>query len=480
MVGVPGTEERIALADIEDRLRHVRSRFNLYSCQKNLYTLGAILAVGAALLIICAFSLSPLTFTLLSWPILLLLAFLFVYFLRRNLLDWTDVNEAAQRIDAKAGLKDRLSTLIAQLTAGVIGKPAPSRLWSHLLRENTDLLSDWTVKKVAPRRIPWHIFPFLLALLLLFLIAVVPMISTQSATNPFSLSNLQTVLSELPQRAGEVVDKKLSLLPNPPDQWGKSSLYNQDSSTEFTVANDDTQQINPDESPPETRSLASLPEALQEKIRQALQGLPDKNPPPDQDNADPSGKRRLALKPSDTTKKPNATIEASNLPPQLNQQRDGAGRGQEQKDGSPSGASQFAQGLAQGSGIQQLEHARLDRKNARGAFQPDPNSPQMPGRGGESGEGGQGAGSGTDPRLYGEQPVLDDGTNTFQLALETTHERSYEEGAETDEKYEGGIIEKSTRTLSQQQSLDDAIRKSRVPPEYEEIVKRVFSRGEPR
>jgi hypothetical protein len=128
--------------------------------------------------------------------------------------------------------------------------------------------------------------------------------------------------------------------------------------------------------------------------------------------------------------------------------------------------------------LQQLEHAQLDRKNARGTFQPD--SPQMPGSGGEAGEGGPGAGSGTDPRIYGEQKNLGSGSHTFQVALETTHEKSHEGEADTDDKDTGGIIEKSTKNLSQQQSLDDAIRKSQIPAEYEEIVKRLFARGESR
>ena len=71
------------------------------------------------------------------------------------------------------------------------------------------------------------------------------------------------------------------------------------------------------------------------------------------------------------------------------------------------------------------------------------------------------------------------GANTFQLALDATHERVMTgENLPEAEKYEGGVIEKSTKSLSQRQSLDDAIRKSQVPPEYEEIVKRIFSRGE--
>jgi len=487
VIGVPGTEERLALADIEDRLRRVRSRINWYGFQRNLYTLGTVAALGSALLIFCAFTLSPLWFTVLSWPVLLVLAFLLLFFLRRTVTEWIDLDSAARRIDTQIGLKERLSTLVAHLTAGVIGNPQPSQLWPHLLRENTDLLVDWTVKKVAPGRIPWHVFPFLLASLLALFILGVPLMSTQSDSSPFSPDNLQQVLSELPDRAVQAFDKQMSLLPEPSDKWGQSSLFNHDpqqASGDARLEPARQDEKNGDK-PEEARSLASLPEALQQKIRQALQGLPDKEgkTKEQQDAAKGKEDRRLARQPSDQTKNPDAVAESKNLSPDVtgNMQKDRRGQGKDKKDGSSAGISGASQTPAQGSGIQQLERAQLDRKNARGSFQPSPDSPQLPSNGGQAGEGGPGAGSGSDPRIYGEQAVLNDGSKSFQLSLETTHEKTHQsEDSDTDEKDTGGIIEKSTRGLSQQQSLDDTIRKSRVPAEYEEIVKRVFARGESR
>ncbi len=71
------------------------------------------------------------------------------------------------------------------------------------------------------------------------------------------------------------------------------------------------------------------------------------------------------------------------------------------------------------------------------------------------------------------------GSRSFELALDATHERVLGENTpESAEKDQGGVIEKSAKSLSQRQSFDDAIRKSQVPPEYEEIVKHLFSRGE--
>jgi len=471
MVGIPGTEERLALAEIEDRLRRVRARFNLYILQHNFYGLGTAFSLGVALLIFGAFALSAWFFTLIAWPLLALLAFLLLFFLRHGAAGWTDLNAAARRIDARAGLKERLSTLVSQLTAGVIGKPPPSSLWPYLLEDNTARLPDWEVKKIAPRRIPWSFLPFLAAFLLALFVALIPLLSPSTESDPFSLANLGTVLSELPERAGQMVEDKMSLLPDSQDRWGGSSMFNEGGTKGEQKGEKETPGEGREQ---ETRSLASLPEELQKAIRQALQGLQDKGRDQENQGTIPPPHDRLALRPSNEQKKPDFSIEGQNLPKGKEQQASGRGQGGEGKGGPPSGTGGNSQTPDQGSGMQRLDRARLDRKNARGQFQPD--SPQIPGSEGEAGEGGPGAGSGTDPRLFGNPANLGNGSHTFQLALDATHERG--ESNEGEEKDEGGIIEKSTKSLNQRQSLDDAIRKAQIPPEYEEIVKRLFSRGE--
>ncbi|MSQ46853.1 MAG: hypothetical protein EXR78_00460 [Deltaproteobacteria bacterium] len=486
-VGIPGTEERLALADVEERLRQVRGRWNFHTVQHHLYRLGAVLALGTALLIVCTFVLSPMLFTLLSWPVLLLLAFCFLFFVRRGVEDWADLNTIARRVDARAGLKERLATLVAQLTGGAIGKPPPSSLWPHLLAENTRLLNDWEVKRVSPSRIPWSAVPFLLALLLTFFIASIPMLSERSTQEPFSLANLETVLGDLPNRAGELLDRKLSLLPDTPKQWGGGTLFDtprdqEKKAQDALEAGNAENQRNP-ESPDklDAQSLASLPQALQEKIRQALQGLPDKAPkPPTPEGQSAEQDPRLALQAREEQKTPSASMDGQGDRQGEQSPSTSRNRDDKKKDGSASGKNPGAAMSApsQGSGLQQLEHAQLERKNAKGTFQPD--SPQVPGSGGESGEGGPGAGSGTEPRLYGEEKITGKGGQTFQLALETTHKKSQEGELDPEEKDTGGIIEKSTKGLSREQSLDDAIRKSQVPAEYEDIVKRLFVRGESR
>jgi hypothetical protein len=483
MVGIPGTEERLALADIEDRLRRIRARFNLYTFQHHLYRLGAALSLGIAALILGAFLLPPWIFTLAAWPVLTVLAFLTLFFLRRSVVDWSDVMTSARRIDMRAGLKERLSTLVAQLTAGVIGKEPPSSLWSQLLTDNLNHLSDWEVKKVAPSRIPWSCLPFLVALALVLFIASVPMLSSVHQPEPFSLDNLRNVLADLPDRLDKMMEERSSLLPDAPEQWGNSSLFgDKQPPKEGNAAQ--PQNSGKETNQPESRSLASLPEELQKKIREALKGLEIKEEEKKEPGNVPSDEKQVALRPSDASsqKASDASMQGKD-PSGKNQQAagGGGGKGTQGKGNGPSAESGGgAQAPAQGSGLQQLDRARLDRKNARGQFQPNaPQAPQVGGRGGESGEGGPGAGSGTDPHVLGKQTEMGGGSRSFQLALDATHERVQGENPpEAAAKDEGGIIEKSTKSLSQRQSLDDAIRKSQVPPEYEEIVKRLFSRGD--
>ncbi|MBI3246626.1 MAG: hypothetical protein HYZ50_08985 [Deltaproteobacteria bacterium] len=485
MVGIPGTEERLALAEIEDRLRRVRTRFNLYSLQHHFYRLGAALSLGVALLVLGAFLLPPWVFTLASWPLLVLLAFLLLFFLRCGVAEWTNLPLAARRIDTRAGLHERLSTLVAQLTAGVIGKEPPSKLWSYLLTDNMAHLGDWEVKKVAPSRVPWSFLPFLAAFLAALFVVSVPLLSSKYRSDPFSLENLQTLLAQLPDRLGQMADEKMSLLPDPRDQWGGSSLFgdgkNRPTPQEAQPPPEAGEAANQEES----RSLASLPEELQKTIREALKGLDVKDPEKREPGNVSPDKNQLALRPADETsqKKPESGVDGKDLPKsRAQQQQQTAGRGGGQGNDSKGNVSPASEGgatqpPAQGSGMQQLDRAKLDRKNAPGRFQPD--GAQVPGGGGSAGEGGPGAGSGTDSNLFGNPADLGSGARSFQLALDGTHERvlgdpTTEEAA----KDEGGVIEKSTKNLSQKQSLDSAIRKAQVPPEYEEIVKRLFSRGE--
>ena len=459
----PGTEERSALAEVEARLHKLQARFNLYTAQHRFYGVGTVFALGFALFTFLAFSLSSFWFILVAWPLLALAGFVCFRLLRQGIADWTNLHTAASRIDLQVGLKQRLSTLTAQLLAHPSNGPPASRLWAYLLHDNMDRLAVWEVKKVAPRRIPWSVLPFLAALALAFLVASVPLLSPASEPEPFSLTNLELISSELPERTGQLVDKRLSMPPEgltsstlDPLPVGETLSEQADNQASFQdhAAEEGLGQ--------ELLDLASLPEDLQQALLTALQGLQESQASLDERDAAEgllNDEQQLAQNGQSAQQAGDTT-----------QQAPGEGRtGQDAEQTAP-GSHQAPE---QGSGLQKLKQARLDRRKAMGAFQSA--NPQLPRRGGQAGRGGMGAGSGTDRRLYGNEANLGSTPQTFSLSLDASFEKS-QTGYEIVKDEGGGVILKSTSQLSANQALDDAIRNAQIPPEYEDIVKQLFSR----
>ena len=461
----PGTEERNALAEVEARLRTLQARFNLYTAQHRFYGVGMVFALGFALFTFLAFSLSSFWFILAAWPLLALAGFVCVRFLRQGIADWTNLHTAASRIDLQVGLKQRLSTLTAQLLAKPANGPPASRLWAYLLHDNMDRLSVWETKKVAPRRIPWSALPFLATLVLAFLVASVPLLSPASEPEPFSLTNLELISAELPERTGQLVDKRLALPPADLTAQTLDPLPVGETLSEQADSQASLQEQAADEDGlgQELLDLASLPEDLQQALRTALQGLQESQASLDERDAAEgllNDEQQLAQNGQSAQQAGDAS-----------QQARGEDQGGQDAERTAPGSHQAPE---QGSGLQKLKQARLDRRKAVGAF-PSAN-PQLPRRGGQAGRGGSGAGTSTDPRLYGNEASLGGRPQTFSLSLDASFEKS-RTGHEIVKDEGGGVILKSTSQLSANQALDDAIRNAQIPPEYEDIVKHLFSRG---
>ncbi len=459
----PGTEERSALAEVEARLRGLQARFNLYTAQHRLYGIGTVFALGFALFTFLAFSLSSFWFIVAAWPLLALAGLVCFRFLRQGVADWTNLHTAARRIDLQVGLKQRLSTLTAQMLATPSTGPPASRLWTYLLHDNMDRLSLWEIKKVAPRRLPWSVLPFLAALVLAFLAASIPLLSPASEPEPFSLTNLELVSSELPERTGQLVDKRLAVPPEgfaartldplPVGETLSEQADSQASSQDHAADEEGLGQ--------ELLELASLPEDLQHALRTALQGLQESQTSLDEQDA--KGRRLL-------NDEQAQNIQSEQQAGDAGQQALGEGQAGQDAERAGPGSQQAPE---QGSGLQKLKQARLDRRKAVGAFQSA--NPQLPGRGGQAGRGGMGAGTGTDRHLYGNEANLGSTPQTFSLSLDASFEKS-QTGYEIVKDEGGGVILKSTSQLSANQALDDAIRNAQIPPEYEDIVKNLFSR----
>ena len=456
----PGTEQRISLAKVEAQLRTFSVRFNLYTVQHHLYSVGTVLALVVALFTILAFSLSSFWFTLAAWPLFALAGVVCFRFLRQGITDWTNINTAARRVDLQVGLKQRLSTIAAQITAGAPDALPTSRLWTYLLRDNIGRLPTWELKKVGPSRVPWSLLPFLGAVILAFFIASIPLLSPASEPVPFTLTNLDLIASELPERAGQLVGERLSMFPENPQAPPLDPLPSGETTTQ--------QQGEEEGLEKEFLPLASFPENIQRAIRSALQGLQESDAQRRARQGDSAEEQRLALNPGQDG---DGLFESQDQASQV-----GNGEKQAGKDGQGQSAGRGRnQAPEQGSGIQKLQQARLDRRQTASIFEPA--NPELQSNGAQAGGGGTGAGSGTDKRLFGNEKDLDAPTPTFRLSLDASFEKT-RTGTEIAKDEGGGVITKSTSQLNQNQALDDAIRNAQIPPEYEDIVKRLFSRGE--
>ena len=117
---------------------------------------------------------------------------------------------SARRIDVAVGLKDRLSTLVAQLSAGVVGKEPPSFLWSQLLADNMKHLPDWEVKR--SRLVAFWSFP--LRRWRWRSCRLVPMLSS-AIDQTFLRESTKRVVSTA-NRLNKLADERMSLLPDAP------------------------------------------------------------------------------------------------------------------------------------------------------------------------------------------------------------------------------------------------------------------------
>lgn len=482
----PGTEERTALVEIEARLHKLQTRFNLYTAQHQLYRVGAVLALGVAVSTVLAFSVSSFWFSAAAWPLFGVAGVICFRLLRQAVSDWTDLNSAARRVDVQVGLKQRLATLAAQTAAGVPYTRPATRLWAHLVHDNLRRLSQWEVKRVAPSRIPLSLLPFLAAILLACAVASIPLLSPASEPVPFSLTNIGRVTSELPERAGQLVDERL--FPDPPNERGRSdqpvALTDTPPLSQHPLRHVDDHNA-PDQSEAskslgrELRELASLPADIQQALREALQGLPESQDAQAEENMVPDEQADEAnLASSDDLGLENRLV-SQELAGEAGRARQ-AGENGAEGDGDASlqgnaGRFQKSAQALRGSGLHRLRQARLAPRDAARALRSG--NPQRASRAGSAGTGGMGAGTGTDPQLYGNPAKFGGNDQTFSLSLDASFEKS-RTGNEVVKDEGGGVISKSTSQLNETQAFDDAIRNAQIPPEYEDIIKHLFSRGE--
>lgn len=167
-------EEKLDL--IASQLAALRRRVNLLLVQEAVFGGLALVIGAAALVLLAAFTLRPLAFLLVAAmvaPVALagLPAVAGKCWRRRATLA-----RAASLADRRAGLKDRLATLIALRAAG-----ATPPLWPYLVEDTLSLSDRFEPAHIEGRRISSALYPFLAACMLAALVAPVALVARKSA-----------------------------------------------------------------------------------------------------------------------------------------------------------------------------------------------------------------------------------------------------------------------------------------------------------
>ena len=151
---------------ILSQLVRLRSRVNRQLIEEVAFGALALLVGVGALGALAALWLGPSEFAALCVLLAVLLVGGLTYALVRSVRSWTTLKGAAAAADQRAGLKNRLTTL---LTAPQSVHDSP--LWSFLVEDSHELRERFLPVRVAPWRVPRTLFALLLACLLATLAA---------------------------------------------------------------------------------------------------------------------------------------------------------------------------------------------------------------------------------------------------------------------------------------------------------------------
>ncbi len=427
----PGPEGS-SLATIRSQLHQVRRRANAFALQHSLYVICGSTLVVLSLWIVLAFTLSRGTFAIVVWTTTVFELALVVGVLLRAQRRWIPRREASVAIDRRAGLEDRLATL-----SSVPDSAPPSRLWGFLVQENVRLLPFWTAKRFVPRAVPRSFWLFLVAFGLTAWVLSV------------SFPGSGLVLSA-PGRPGD-------------DGAGTGKDAN--------------------EGEAEGAGSSSLLSSLPERIRSAILG---------RRSADTAGDGRAPGRLAGTGRSSDGKavggavggpLRKGNVAGSGGRLRSGPAEGEVAPPSDGGALSPPVGGAQERASIPMARQEPAKGEGPKSLRPVDGGKDRAPTRradakGGRSGQtsskGSAGSGRGGDKGgLFGDAEPPGQAPGSFNLDLDARP--SGDPGPLDAEPDTEG---RPASNLSDEQRLDDAVRRAQVPAEYETIIQRVFNRAE--
>jgi hypothetical protein len=422
----------LGLAEVEERLQALRRRLNFATAQHSFYLGSSVLTVMVTLLVVTGLRAAPSTFRIMAWgggAVVMAVGVACVLYARRC---WLDPQGVARLADERANLTDRLTTL-----ADLRLRPRPSRLAPVLVAQTLALGSQWQAQRIAPRRIPRSVFLMVASLLALTGTAVTEHDLPHPA--PPAASAGREKLADY-NKPGE---------PKPPDA----------SRSAAKPAHDGAQPIKdsgPDASLPGSAAGSSLDRSGEVGTRTQ----------PNQEKAEPGALTDRLQQAIHQAFHPEAT-DSSQLTSGSSQisSRDGQQPGvpdKQRSNGSGAGRSPAHNDreAAQGKG-------RDPSKAANGAAQREGASNTGQSFRGDS----PGASQGSNPEGLMDadagNPSLSGGEQPFKLTITSFLRPVEQQGRQPNPA--------RRQTSADRQLADDTLRKATIPPDYEDLVRRVFS-----
>lgn len=448
----------LGLAEVEERLRALRRRLNSITAQHSAYLASSTVILLLAAVIVVGLRASASTFRIATCGSMLLVIVAVagcITYARRH---WLTLRDTAHLADRQAQLTDRLATLVDLRL-----RPRPSRLAPLLVTQALALGARWQALRIAPRRIPRSVFLLLASLLAL---AATIMFERRAAPPPPSPSiakaDAGTVAIAHPAGSGQVRRNTGATAPEQPETRSGKQFPG------MLVAPGDVVggaggagrgregSSDPSTASAGTKTERSLTDRLQQNLRHGFRAEPSQSASRSGSGSAPEPRNRAEHDPQPRGGNgPNGTGS-----------QDANGTKATQRAGQSPGGKSGGTGSSGASTPQSLQGsspAAGTGSSPQGLM--DPNAPPVTHNQGE--------------------------TQHFTIAITSLLHPVPQSGKEgkrpsSHPSTRGGAAQpganggESEAALSGQQMADDALRKAEIPPEYEDLVRRVYSsRDEP-
>jgi len=442
----------LRVAEVEARVHLVRRRLNAFTLQHVAYLAGSIVILITAILIVVGIRAPATVFRVAAWISIAAIAVtvaLAAWWAARR---WIGLGDAAVLTDRRADLSDRLTTVVS-----LRSQPQASRFMPLLVTQALDLRERWRPRSIVPRGIPRSIFMFVAALALLASTAFLERRGVDSAaakTEKGSEAEQRMKPNQPPapqQRAESRGDK--------PGENIEMEAPRFDENGKLPSTADLGLNGTPSGEPPIQggADISEMPDRLQDAIRRAFR-------------AEPMDAMR------DVSAKRDKHLSGPNPGGQLNDERREGAEG----NSLPGAGKADSKDEAARQPVEQPKLSSDQRKgNQRAGQQREEQGHAGPNTGAST---GAGQGPGENPPI-GDKDNLGDAQGeptTFKLTI--TSFLAAVDSRGLPQRNAGAAqarpaAKAAGRELSNRQLDDDVLRKTEIPPEYEDVVRRAYSEG---